>query len=391
MKKKIICLMLCCIFVTSIYGCNSNASPESSDVSKQLETLQKENEELKKKLETSTPTPEQTKESITESVDFEKGTQRVTHGSFSVEVPTNWELRNVENSDNLYFYASSDNSTFLMLTNGYIEGFNNAHDEYIDMNMDGWVEGIGKSQGVISVSGVQNIEYNKIHTKFLSYKQKVDGISYTVQVVGFPTDYGIASIGMCVIDENTINYDKDFKSILNTLELIPISTPEPTVTPTQPPEPTIESYGAGTLKVGVDIPAGEYMVLATNESRGGYFSVNSDANGDDILFNDNFDYNSIITIQDGEYLELSHAKAYKFDEWCLQNTFDTAKEGCMMKVGVNIPAGEYMVTSEDEGYYCIYPDSRQSDIISNDNFEGQSYISVSDGQYLILSHCSIAQ
>ena len=140
------------------------------------------------------------------------------------------------------------------------------------------------------------------------------------------------------------------------------------------------------------MPAGEYIVMPSNRSSG-YFSVNSDANGDDILFNDNFKYNSIITVYDEEYLELSSAVAYPFDEWCSQNTLDTSKEGSMLKIGVNLPAGEYKLnaTSDRGGYYCIYSDSRQQDILSNDNFEGQAYINVSDGQYLVLSNCIIEQ
>lgn len=169
-------------------------------------------------------------------------------------------------------------------------------------------------------------------------------------------------------------------------------TPEITETPTPEPTPSIVSYGAGMLKVGTDIPAGEYMILAT-DSDGGYFSVSSDANGDDIIFNDNFEYNSIVTVYDGEFLDLSRAKAYQFDEWCSQNSINVNQVGATFKIGVNLPAGEYQLVADDAdgGYYCIYPDSRQQDIISNDNFEGQTYVSVSDGQYLTLSRCSIWQ
>lgn len=174
----------------------------------------------------------------------------------------------------------------------------------------------------------------------------------------------------------------------------PSNTPMPTVTstPTPEPTPTILAYGSGTLKVGTDIPEGEYIVFAT-DGWGGYFSVNSDANGDDILFNGNFDYCSIITVYSGEYLELSRARAYPFDQWCSQNTIDLSREGAMYKIGITLSAGEYLLTSTDEwgGYYCIYPDSRQQDIIANDNFENQTYVSVSDGQYLELSRCMISQ
>ena len=55
-----------------------------------------------------------------------------------------------------------------------------------------------------------------------------------------------------------------------------------------------EKYTSGQYKVGQDIPAGKYIVL-TDESDG-YFMVSSDANGDDILFNDFFEYHSIFQI-----------------------------------------------------------------------------------------------
>lgn len=141
-------------------------------------------------------------------------------------------------------------------------------------------------------------------------------------------------------------------------------------------------YSAGVYKVGVDIPAGEYVVFASGGM--GYFCVSSDSNQNDILFNDNFDYNSIISINDGEYLDLSRAYAISIEE---SPDVEIDATG-MFKVGTHIPAGEYKLESTDGlGYYCIYPDSRQDDIIANDNFEGQNYVTVSDGQYLVLSRC----
>lgn len=65
----------------------------------------------------------------------------------------------------------------------------------------------------------------------------------------------------------------------------------------------------------------------------------------------------------------------------------------MYKVGVDIPTGEYNVKAEigELGYLCVYPDSTRSDIIANDSFENNSYITVTDGQYLVLDHCYIDQ
>ncbi|MBQ1847431.1 MAG: hypothetical protein II135_05440 [Clostridia bacterium] len=143
-------------------------------------------------------------------------------------------------------------------------------------------------------------------------------------------------------------------------------------------------YREGQYKVGKDIPAGEYVLFVTNSGYMGYFSVSSDANGNNIIFNDNFDYNSIITIKDGQYLELSRCYAIDID---FVPTIDKSK-GTMFKVGLHIPAGEYKIAASDSqymGYYCIYESSLQNKIISNDNFNGSRYITVKNGQYLKLS------
>ena len=59
------------------------------------------------------------------------------------------------------------------------------------------------------------------------------------------------------------------------------------------------------------------------------------------------------------------------------------------KVGEDIPAGEYQVeASSGLGYIEVSSDSRHQieGIITNDNFEGNKYITVQDGQYLTLSN-----
>ncbi len=145
-------------------------------------------------------------------------------------------------------------------------------------------------------------------------------------------------------------------------------------------------YDAGMYKIGVDLPAGEYIVFASGGT--GYFCVSSDSNQNDILFNENFDYNSIITIRDGEYLDLTRCYAVPAEE---NPDVDVSATG-MFKVGTHIPAGEYRLESfGGTGYYCIYPDSRQDDIIANNNFDGQNYVTVSDGQYLVLNRCRFTE
>lgn len=145
-------------------------------------------------------------------------------------------------------------------------------------------------------------------------------------------------------------------------------------------------HKAGQYKVGEDIESGEYVLFVRPES--GYFCVSSDPNCSDIIANDNFDYNSILTVQNGEYLKLDRCYAVPIAE-VTELPVDKAD---MFKIGTYLPAGEYKLDSEGEsGYYCVYSDGRHSDIVANDNFEGQSYVTVADGQYLLTSRCHIVQ
>lgn len=161
---------------------------------------------------------------------------------------------------------------------------------------------------------------------------------------------------------------------------------------TKPTEKTITSIPAGIYKVGVDMQPGEYM-LFSNSIYHGYVCVSSDSNQDDITFNENFSNNYIATFNEGDYVELSRCTAYPFESVTNDMIDIYNDDGVMLKVGTNIKAGEYKLenTSNNHGYWCIYSDSRESDIVSNDNFEKSAYVTVKDGQYLYLSRCKIVK
>lgn len=146
------------------------------------------------------------------------------------------------------------------------------------------------------------------------------------------------------------------------------------------------THGAGTYKVGTDISAGEYYI-----SGNGYFSVNKNGSGDlsSIIVNGNFKNNSIITVTDGQYLTVQRATFMPLKYAPEPNT---SQEG-MFKVGTHLKAGEYKLktTSSSAGYYAVYSSSKQglSHIVKNSNFNGSAYVTVKNGQYLVLSRCSI--
>lgn len=162
---------------------------------------------------------------------------------------------------------------------------------------------------------------------------------------------------------------------------------EPTVSATD--EPAIQWRGASTYKVGVDLPAGEYCLQA-GPSTTGYYCISSDSLGEDILANENFQNYQFVTVEDGQYFEVSRAN---FTESANISGFadKTQLVECMYRVGIDIPAGEYKLQSAEgtSGYYCIYDTSAASKKIqSNSNFEGAKYVSVANGQYLELTRCT---
>lgn len=154
-------------------------------------------------------------------------------------------------------------------------------------------------------------------------------------------------------------------------------------------------YKSGTYKVGGDIPAGEYVVFCDN-SLDCYFEIASDSTGelDAIIANDNLSYNSIVTLNDGQYFKVTGGYAVPIEE---VSELDTSGNG-MFKVGTYLPAGEYKISVDEDsvvgyGYIEVSTDSSHvlSSIKSNDNIDGDSYITVSDGEYLKLSGCHIVQ
>lgn len=148
-------------------------------------------------------------------------------------------------------------------------------------------------------------------------------------------------------------------------------------------------YSSGHYKVGTDMEPGEYVLLAEGD-RGGFFSVDSDANGREIIFNGSFDTNSIVTVNEHEFLELRRCTAVKYDDFYRSNSIGTDLEGIMIKVGDEIEEGEYRIEGAD-GFYCIYKSSRHPDMVTCGSIKGSRYINVENGQYLELRRCKISE
>lgn len=139
-----------------------------------------------------------------------------------------------------------------------------------------------------------------------------------------------------------------------------------------------------TYKIGTDLPAGEYVLFPKDS---GYFSVNEDYSGNNIIFNDFFSYPRYVTVTEGTYLELKDITIYPIEN-SPSIQFPSDKYTGYLKVGKDIPAGNYTLnTFTGEGYFAIT--DKFDDIIQNDFFSGKTTITLENGQYLQLSKCYI--
>lgn len=149
---------------------------------------------------------------------------------------------------------------------------------------------------------------------------------------------------------------------------------------------------AGMYKVGTDISPGEYLLYPDGGMA--YYQVSKDSSGalESIISNDNFSGTRYVTVKDGQYFELKSSKMLPVGEAPVQAPQNGKYSEGMYKVGRDIKAGEYKVVAEGTSAYYEVASNSNGDIesiVANDNFEGEKYITIKEGQYIKLNGCSI--
>lgn len=149
-----------------------------------------------------------------------------------------------------------------------------------------------------------------------------------------------------------------------------------------------------------DIPAGEYAFVKFSGS--GEYYCEKDGSGN-IIDNENFDSfgyvkvhaagnlttrGVLVSVNAFEKLEVTGAKQL----YEILNNQTDYNEGGYYKIGVDIPAGQYVIESYGSGYWAVMSAPvGASDIVDNDNFNGRASVSVKNGQYLKVSSAKITQ
>ena len=147
-------------------------------------------------------------------------------------------------------------------------------------------------------------------------------------------------------------------------------------------------YPAGTYRVGKDIPAGEYCLYALNEYATVSISENDEIDYGRIAF---FTTHQFVTVTDGEYLIVEDAEFTLADyitPFCAQPDGSYTEGG--YRIGIDMPAGEYYITSEDIGTAHIASSGNLTyeDTVYSIGVGTFIYITVRDGDYLSLERAS---
>ncbi len=149
-------------------------------------------------------------------------------------------------------------------------------------------------------------------------------------------------------------------------------------------------YSAGMYKVGRDISAGEYYVYTYSSLCYLELALDSTHTLKDIICNETIDTYAYITVQDGEYLTVNRGVFVPIANAERPTPENGVLKDGMYKAGRDIPAGEYTIYSDSDrnAYFEVAINSRHtlSSIVKNENFIGERYITVQEGQYLTIKN-----
>lgn len=152
-------------------------------------------------------------------------------------------------------------------------------------------------------------------------------------------------------------------------------------------------YEGVQVKIGVELKAGTYAIFSYLNEYNSNICLSTDANQDNIIIYESFDYNLFITVKDKQYLEINNAYLVEFE---VVNKLNP-KESNMLIIGKHIPEGEYKVTvlpDEDSGNYSIYKsiaDFSKNELENYESFEKQNYVTLKNGQIFNYSNCSFVK
>ncbi len=159
-------------------------------------------------------------------------------------------------------------------------------------------------------------------------------------------------------------------------------------------------FGDGTYEIGVDLPAGEYVITAEmmdsdEETPRGYLAVYTDASlsEETKLRRSWLEDNTIMVLEDGQFIILRYAYLYESSG---ESRLDPFANSGLFKIGRDIKAGTYTIVCEnstEQAEYSVFTSLSQSEetLRSEGTLESGStaQISLEEGDYLLLRFCHL--
>ncbi len=155
-------------------------------------------------------------------------------------------------------------------------------------------------------------------------------------------------------------------------------------------------FESGEYEVGVDIPAGKYLVFSDDHSGYGDFCFGvysqSDFSEESELSFEWYQGNAYVVLQEGTFIHFSHSCMYNVDnaDISLKDLPGVNRFGGMYEVGKDIEPGRYKLEKTENQYssqYMIYSsiDTSMPEIIEqNYSVEDNKEIYLSYGEYIFL-------
>lgn len=157
-------------------------------------------------------------------------------------------------------------------------------------------------------------------------------------------------------------------------------------------------YNAGTYNVGIDIPAGQYVMTPTTKYQEGYyFTTNYDRSiiSSGCVDCDSFMIRGYATVQNGDKFELDYATMIPAkDAGRLLPYKDDLYNPAEYKIGFDLPAGTYnLYYLDSKSHYEIRTSDSHlgyGNAVDSQDISGNTSVTVKDGQYLKLTHCALS-
>ena len=313
-------------------------------------------------------------------------TVTLTIGSASFTVPSEWE-RDSKEDGTIFLYPSADEVIVIYCFAGEAQYY--SENDYLETYAQGYDDYQYISLEETSVSGISG----KLHT----YYAHVSDIDYEINSFYYTIGDDLMSVDYFRPLLSSSDGIQPLVDVLATLQIAEGAGSANFSASSNGGSAAIQdSYGEGMYKIGADLPAGEYVLLPASEFSA-YYEVNSSSTGEveDIIDNDNFDGRRYLTVEDGQYLTIQRCTMVPLDKAPKVDISSGVVPEGMYRVGVDIPAGEYKLhnNTEYDGYYEVRSSSLASEgfdsIITNENFSGDVYVTVQEGQYLVVNRAEL--